>query len=785
MSEPRREFLAHSQSPTGRKDLLRNHLESVSALAGRYAEALEATADAKLAGLLHDLGKYGDLFQRRLQHKEHGVDHWSLGAWVALTRYGRDAAALAIQGHHTGLQGASKNHLLGLDPKKLAKSHPAGLRLSEQHTETLLQRLQADGIRLPELEETGPPLEACYPAAMMLDVRMLFSALVDADFIETEAHFDAPSPEEKGYRPPGPPLEAEPALRALLEYTGALSKQSEASDEVNAVRRDLLESCLEAAAWEPGLFTLTAPTGAGKTLGMLAFALKHAAEHNMRRVVTVIPYLTIIEQTARVYREALGRYLEGKDPEIYILEHHSLAHGEKNGSARSNGNRAQDMDMEKEGIRRARLLAENWDAPIIVTTSVQFLESLFANRPAACRKLHRLARSVILFDEVQTLPKELAIPTLATLSRLTERYGSTVVFATATQPAFTHLNDSVREYCRMGWAPREIVRSEKNLFGRVRRTRTEWWPALDHSVSWADLAETLAGHPQVLCVVNRKLHALRLFDELKDRGNEGLFHLSTNMCSAHRKRTLEEVRRRLAKGAPCRLVSTQCVEAGVDLDFPVVYRAMGPLEAIAQAAGRCNRNGGMELGTVRVFVPDVPDVPEEELYPDDAYRQATKVTGILLRERDLTALDIESCSLFEEYYRKLYEIARPQELNRKLQKAIKRRDFVEVAKRYRLIKKDTINVLVPYDREAFDRLAEQVEETGLSRDWIRSARPYAVSLFRPGKPDPVVNYLNPVPLLPKSRFPEKSEEWFIYLEPSHYDREVGLRPPEKTECLIG
>lgn len=788
MSEPRREFLAHSQSPTGRKDLLRDHLESVSALAGRYAEALEAAAEAKLAGLLHDLGKYGDLFQRRLQRKEHGVDHWSLGAWVALSRYKRVAAALAIQGHHTGLQDASKDALCSLRPEKLAERHPAGLRLSEQRIETLLERLQADGIRLPP-EGTDPPgaeyqYRYLYPAAWMLDVRMLFAALVDADFIETEAHFDAPSPEEKGYREPGPPLEAEPALRALLEYTGALSEQSEASDEVNAVRRDLLESCLEAAASRPGLFTLTAPTGAGKTLGMLAFALRHAAEHNMRRVITVIPYLTIIEQTAQVYREALGRYLEGKDPGIYILEHHSLAHGEKDDSSRSNRNRTQDMDMEREGIRRARVLAENWDAPIIVTTSVQFFESLFANRPAPCRKLHRLARSVILFDEVQTLPRELAIPTLATLSRLTERYGATVVFATATQPAFTSLDDSVRRYCPAGWTPREIVPPEKKLFGRARRTRTEW-PDLQHPVSWVDLAEALAGHQQVLCVVNMKRHALRLFDELKERGSEGLFHLSTNMCPAHRKKALEEVRRRLAEGAPCRLVSTQCVEAGVDLDFPIVYRAMGPLEAIAQAAGRCNRNGRMKLGTVRVFVPK-KEPGEKSLYPDGAYSQAAQVTGTLLRSGDPATLDIDDPGLFEKYYRELYEIAQPEKHRPELQDAIRRGSFVEVAKHYRLIAQDTINVLVPYDERAFRCLAAEVGKTGLTRLWIRRAREHAVSLFRPDpRKDPVANYLDPVPLVPESRFPEKSEEWFIYLEPSHYDREVGLRPPEKTECLIG
>ena len=282
-------------------------------------------------------------------------------------------------------------------------------------------------------------------------------------------------------------MRAAQALEVVLAHITELATKSDAAQEVKTLRADLLQACLAAAEQSQGQFTLTAPTGSGKTLAMLVFALQHAAIHNMRRVVMVIPYLNIIDETAKVYREIL----KPKFGDGYVLEDHSLA------GTRGKGD-VQDWDENRQGE-----LSENWDAPIVVTTSVQMLESLFANRPSACRKLHRLTNSVILFDEVQTLPTSLAIPTLAALSRLTERYGATVVFATATQPAFSHLHEHVKKWCAGGWQPREIVPAELKLFDRARRTRVEW-PDLDSHTSWDDLANALADKEseQLLCVVN-------------------------------------------------------------------------------------------------------------------------------------------------------------------------------------------------------------------------------------------------------------------------------------------
>lgn len=751
--------LAHSPSKDGsRIDTVADHLKAVSERAAEYAAAFGAADEARLAGLLHDLGKYGELFQKRLRGEAEHVDHWSAGAWCALDVFKQRglAAALAVQGHHIGLQQADKDALRRLNPATWDPRMHEGRRLSAPGVGA------ADELHLPAavaLPESLYDHAIAHHAATMLDVRMLFSALVDADFIQTEAHFDAKNGARQ-YRNRSPALEPSRALDVLLTHIKDVAHESQAATGVNSLRADLLYACLEKASGPQGRFTLTAPTGSGKTLSMLAFALKHAAQHHLRRVVMVIPYLNIIDQTARVYREILKPVFG----EGYVLEHHSLAgtHGDDDGA---------------EGVGESqRLQAENWDAPVVVTTSVQFLESLFSNRPSACRKLHRLARSVILFDEVQTLPTGLAIPTLATLSRMVERYQATVVFATATQPAFSHLHDKVKEYCACGWQPEEIVPPTLTLFDRARRTKVVW-PEPERKTSWGELAGSLASDDcrRSLCIVNLKRHALELFQKLRDRkvDEDSLFHLSTNMCPAHRKVVLDEVRQRLKDGLSCRLVSTQCVEAGVDVDFPVVYRAWGPFDSIAQAAGRCNRNGLLGTGEVRVFVPD------DERYPPGAYEQAAAVTRAFA---GAGTLDIDDPAMFLEYFRQLYGVSRPEDRNPELTDAILRKDFADVARLYRVIEHDAVNVLVPYQPVEFKKLAEGVTGyVGLTRDWILRARPYAVSLYRPKRNAPILDRIAPFP----AGRGEQSDDWFEYVgDAKDYDPKTGLTVAGPIERLL-
>jgi len=762
-------FYAHSAPDRSGWEPLSEHLLLVARRASTYASVFEAGDEAFLAGLIHDLGKYAPVFLKRLENQASHLDHWTPGAMVALDRYQKVgiAVALAIEGHHIGLQCAAKSHYGGLAPGQARPTE--GCRFTEADPNRLLQRLTADGIELPALERSlftpaGPRV------GTMLDLRMLFSTLVDADFLETEAHFDRDAQGQRQYRPAPPELQPERALAVLDDHLAELTKKNRerSSKAVQKLRGDLLAVCRDGASHDPGLFTLSAPTGAGKTLSMLAFALRHAKLHGLRRVVLAIPFLSILEQTVQEYRKVLQSHFGPG----YILEHHSLA------GTRSTKPEGDEQDPD-EILRRRQ--AENWDAPLVVTTNVQLLESLFAHRPGPCRKLHRLAQSVILFDEVQTLPLHVAVPTLAALSHLSSRYGASVVFSTATQPAFDHLDRHVGELCETGWKPKELVPSSLELFARSRRVTPEW--RLDRPMSWDEVADELAREPQALCIVNLKRHALELARRLADRGVEGLFHLSTYMCPAHRSERVEEVKRRLAAGEPCRLISTQCIEAGVDVDFPVVYRAFGPLDAIAQAAGRCNRHGvGTELGRLMVFVP------EDERYPTGAYQRAAKVTRLHFKELAASP-DLQDPKLFRTWYRRLYDLSKIGEgatgREKELDEALRSLHFESTARRYRLIDQDGLQVVVPWDRDAYEKLKQRSrKERRLTRGWMREAQPYAVSVFRPRAGSEaaqrILPWLEPAPLdMPADR---RSEDWFFVVREDIYDEDFGL--VELPETLI-
>lgn len=783
------QFMAHSPpAEAGPWHPLEAHLTGVAQLAAEFASAFDAEQEAHLAGLLHDLGKYGGLFRKRLRGEASGIDHWTLGAWAVAQHYPRAAAAcLAAAGHHLGLPQFDQDTSSRLDPA----NYPQGpRRLSEPDLDLLLARQRDDGIELPPTAgfrgEIGG-VGLFEPAALMLDYRMLFSALVDADFLDTEAHFKRGPDGVKRLRPAGPPLEPAWALELLLAHVQELAAASTSSPRVNQLRADLLQACLTSAESNPGLFTLSAPTGAGKTMAMLAFALKHAERHGLRRVVMVIPYLSIIEQTALVYRELFAPHLpEGILPEHYVLEHHSLA-----GTREDAG----EEDGENPHERRRREVCENWDAPLIVTTSVQMLESLFSHRPGACRKLHRLAGSVILFDEVQTLPNHLAAVTLAALSRLSRRFGASVVLSTATQPAFEALSDKVRPLGGEPWAPREIAPAKLGLFQRVARVEVAW-PQPDEDLSLAQVAQELARpeNYRSLCVVNLKRQAKDILQELTASGADGLFHLSTSMCPAHRQEVLAQVRGLLRDPArpPVRLVSTQCVEAGVDLDFPVVWRAWGPLTAIAQAAGRCNRNGNLAKGRMRVFQPqqEYTDAGRPRRnYPDDSYEQAANAAKVILARIGAANMDLEGPEVLRAFYHQLYLVqgaVNPGKEN-ELEKAIHGRDFAEVARLYRLIDKDAINILVPYDHAAYDALAQQAREQGLTQAWVARARPHTVGWFRPRGGSQLMRALEHIPILGKgrSRHGDMSPDWFICpAEAGMYDEVMGFDDQKYTGLLI-
>ena len=791
-------YLGHSANACGREESLKEHLEEATRYAALFGKELGIQDESTFCSMFHDLAKMGIAFDERIHGVRRHVDHWTYGAYTAKQLWGSEglATTLAILGHHTGLPALrdAKNlseDEMEEDSSNLTVSKPA----SDEERDRFLESLDPDPRTIPNpAESICSQNRKKEPASIMMDIRMLYSILVDADFLATEGHFRG-TPEQRYYsRPKAPSLCPTEAFARLTQFMDKVRKNALSSEKIRSIREDLMKYVLKAADENMGTFTLTSPTGSGKTLAMLAFALKHAMKHNLKRIIIVIPFLSIIEQTAKIYRDVFCDHRPLADTQApYILEDHSQA---RLPTRRSNQD---DFDENIQGI-----MAENWDAPIIITTNIQFFESLFSNRPGACRKLHRLANSVILFDEVQTFPPHLAVPTLATLGRLCKRFNSTLVMSTATQPAFTSLSNEVK---KLGppWAPKEIVgigednpeEALKSLFRRSKRTKVS---ILNNRkpVSWAEIARQMVAKKKCLCVVNMKKHAQQLIDEIKkllphNQGQtpKGLYHLSTSMCPAHRKEVLNKVREELQTSGEEQiviLVATQCIEAGVDIDFPILFRALAPLDSMAQAAGRCNRNQLLAWGEVYLFMPEdevsITDSGEERkarIYPGGAYQQAAE-TAIRMIENE--TLDLDDPELYNRYFKELYDLsgaaADPTE---PVANAVKDRDFPKVAEEYRLIEADTINILVPYDQNMFDQLVHEVEETGLTGDWTRRARDFTVTYYRSAQ-DKLLGKLVPIRIKNQSGKASNeegmvSDDWFYLGEQlsesqAYYDQLKGL-----------
>jgi len=678
---------------SGKWQPLATHLRNVAALARQFAEPMGLAAEAEAAGLLHDLGKYSKRFQMRLSNKSiHGVNHWTAGArkaaeFKALLEY-------AIEGHHTGLPGYGElNQVLR---KMNIPSCVGEITGCEESVEELIRRFEADGLRLPA--NFSRPAKDCFANA--LRTRMLFSCLVDADYLDTERHF---SPEMAKQRD-APEMNADAALDKLLNHIESLKLKS-TNETVGRIRQQLLEDCLSAALKSPGLFTLTAPTGSGKTLASLAFALKHISHHNsklpanhpsrFRRIIVVIPYTSIIEQTARIYRD-LFEPLFGPD---FVLEHHSAVGPREE-------NKASCVEEEDSYTYRARLASENWASPLIITTSVQFFESLFSNRPSNCRKLHNIARSVVLFDEVQTLPTNLVPSLLSAVSLLVRDYGVTAVFMTATQPAFASVA------LPYDWKAVEISSEPLAMADAMRRTNIIL-PPLNQTCSWKEIAGRMSNYPQALCVVNTTRDARELFQLLPV---ENRFHLSARLCPAHRQEKLNLIRKILSDSRNCRLVSTQLIEAGVDVDFPVAFRALGPLDSIIQTAGRCNREGRFaELQPVIVFCP------ENGGFPPGAYKAAAEKTREFLCRH--SNAELHKPTFYAEYFSELYHLQGPENPEKdKVFKFSEEFDFPAAAAACSLIGNDTHSVLVKW-RDGEELIEKLRREKHLSpADWRRAQR---------------------------------------------------------------
>lgn len=680
---------------------LDEHLRGVSRLAGEFASAFGSEDWAMLAGLWHDLGKYSAEFQDYIKkvsgydaeaHIEGApgrVDHSTAGAIHAVNTFDKHGRILAylIAGHHAGL------------PDWYGGNPALSVRLEQPE---LLDRVLTQGVPTDLLNQ-GKPLSSV-PGdrdGFALWLRMLFSCLVDADFLDTEKFMDEGKAEAR---------KNELTLAQMLPMFDRYMNEKTSSAKptsVNHIRADVLLQCRKQAALPPGIFSLTVPTGGGKTLSSMAFALEHAKHHDKhhdkRRIIYAIPYTSIIEQTADIFRDVF------KDCPDAVIEHHS------------------NFETYKE-TTKSRLAAENWDAPLIVTTNVQLFESLFAAKTSRCRKLHNLVGSIVVLDEVQLLPPEFLQPILDVLNLLAVHYRVTFVLSTATQPALNTVKDSFGRTVRRGLNNvREIIADVDGalypnvdaLYAALDRVKVELPADLNQPTNWDDLAKELCNHDSVLAIVNTRNDCRELWQKMP----KGTLHLSALMCGQHRSRIIRYIKWRLKKNKPLRVVSTQLVEAGVDIDFPVVYRALAGLDSIAQAAGRCNREGKPEKGKVVVFVPPKPA-------PKGLLRFGEDATKDVWHGRPQNPLDRQQFARYFDLF-----LSKPNLDEHGICDLLKMGSGLEVqfrsaAEKFRLIDdSETQAVFVTYNKES-KRLLKLLRSMGPKREWMRKLQRHSVTLYR-------------------------------------------------------
>jgi CRISPR-associated endonuclease/helicase Cas3 len=682
----------------GEAQLLADHLRGTASFASEFASAFGASGWGKAAGLLHDDGKYLHAFQERIRTLADGkpakrVVHSTPGAVYAIKHINNPPGAgkllaYCTAGHHTGLPDGKAGDDDTCLARRLVRSEIGPGFLATELPSAL------EPVLLPKQSTQAGRI--AFSAAFF--TRMIYSCLVDADFLDTEYFCD---PERSEKRKKALNLgELKPMLDAHLTHIVSQSSPT----ELNRLRARILEGCRSEASFRPGLFSLTVPTGGGKTLSSMAFAMDHALRYGLRRIIYVIPYTSIIEQTAQVFREIFGSEA--------VLEHHS--------------NLVQEQDGEDdEAEERRRLAAENWDAPIVVTTNVQFFESFYANRSSKTRKLHNVAKSVVILDEAQMLPVPVLRPTLEVLRELAERYGTTIVLCTATQPALA-VNDEFQSGLE---GVREMMSEPIHLERAFKRVYEKRLGIMKD----ADVARLIRKEERCICIVNTRKHARLLFQALEKA--EGGFHLSAAMCPVHRSGVLGDpkepaagtIRQRLRDGEPCRVVSTQLVEAGVDVDFPVVIRTMAGIDSIVQAAGRCNREGKLkDGGRLYVFTP-------EEGLPAGHFRQTAQISELVLHNRKGTILDSETV---RAYFKELYWLKdHDGGLDNKgilslLTAGAVSGDFPfkTVAELYRIIPDTQIPVIVPFDKKAAT-LCEALRYN-TSPGWLlRKLQPYTIQVY--------------------------------------------------------
>lgn len=725
-------YVAHVSDDGLRKEPVKQHLFEVAEMAAEFAAPFGGQSWAYAVGMLHDIGKYSKEFQKRILEDGPRVDHSTAGASIVAKE--QPLLSYCIAGHHGGL--------------------PDGGVRGDRET-TLLGRLwKADNGRIPDCGDFRKEIEVPVAGAVPLVVdtsrskdqayaqqlwfscsfltRMVFSCLVDADYLCTERFMLGKKRSSQGY-------DSLETLRDMLEYK--LSTFWPPKTGLNEIRCGVLDDCLRHADDNTGVFTLTVPTGGGKTYSLMRFALQHATSKGkaFRRVIVAEPYTSIIEQCASVYREVFG--------DANVLEHHS---------------NYEFHDGQDEHDSRLRLAAENWDAPVIVTTNVQLFESLFASKTSSCRKLHNIAGSVIVLDEAQVIPVQFLRPCVAALSELVTNYGCTVVLCTATQPAISKLFEE------RGLRITEIASDPVELQRKLKRVQYVNLGKLSDD----ELAIELLDSDGVLCVVNSRRQARALYERVKERAGidaRPIFHLSTLMFPKHRSAVIGEIRRLLKEGRPCIVVSTSLVEAGVDFDFPTVFRALSGIDSMVQAAGRCNREMRRSIDESRVYLFEADEsyrLPAELLQRAAVSRSAVPE---LWKRKDVE--DLDSIQVTESYFSELYEV---RDLDARdivsllstypLTKKGPSIPFARVASEFRLIDEGTATVFVPTPENANE--ISLLQAGAASRSTMRVLGRYGVSIYTRDRDS----------LLAAGCIEPVGENVFILVEGDRYSHETGLNP---------
>lgn len=674
-------YLAHISDDKTREQLLMDHLIGTAELAGQFAKAFDCEEQGRATAKSHDLGKATIAFEHRLLHDGPKVDHSTAGAKELYNIGGLSniLAAYCVAGHHAGLpdggapgEGAGTPTLHGRMAKEL-----------EDYSD-FLKEIEIPKIPVPPLKSIGK--KGGFSLAFY--TRMLFSCLVDADYLDTEKFMSNGAV----VRPKSDSMDV--IFKLLAQHITPWHKNTD-RNTINGRRTEILKACLEKGQAAQGLFQLTVPTGGGKTVSSMAFALRHAVEHDLERIVYVIPYTSIIEQNAQVFRDIFG--------DENVLEDHCNVTFD-----------------DPDELKKYQLAAENYDKRIIVTTNVQFFESLFSNMTSKCRKLHNLAKSVIIFDEAQMLPVEYLLPCIRAISELVYNYHCTAVLCTATQPALNEhfpkeVSTNIQEIC-------PNVEEQYQFFKRTQVVKIG-------EISEEVLINSLKDQEQALCILGSRANVRRVFKQLQNEGVEGVYHLSTLMYPEHRKRILEEIRERLKSSKPCRVISTSLIEAGVDVDFPSVWRQLAGIDSIIQAAGRCNREGKRPLDQCKTVFFTL-EGQKNTSSPSNMRRPISVAEQIVSKYEDISELQP-----IHEYFKNLYKVT-GDGIDKKLivdafENAVNSCNFPfkTVSDAFQLIEQETKTVLIPIEPKAKE-IAAKLEEGIYSKQLMRDAGRYCVSLYK-------------------------------------------------------